>query len=71
MTIRQYKGKGERKYNLNNLVGNPGTVLKSGEVTRTHRMRASPEAQDWFAGLTTVQRGEIIYKLMKEAQANN
>lgn len=70
MTARE-KRKGERAYNLENLSGHPGTLLQDGEITRTHRVRTTPEVQDWFAALTTVERGEMLTVLMQQHQRRN
>lgn len=42
---------------------NAGPLLREGEVTRTHRVRASQEVQDWFAALSAEQRGALLARV--------
>jgi hypothetical protein len=39
---------------------NAGPLLQSGEVTRTHRVRAPDTVQVWFASLTADERGRLL-----------
>lgn len=59
------KRKPHTRYNLQNLTGQPGKLLKDGEVSRTHRVRAAPDVQEWFSGLSAEERGERLLALME------
>lgn len=64
------KRKPHIRYNLQNLSGQPGKLLKDGEMSRTHRVRASQEVQEWFSGLSAEERGERLLALMEAEKSS-
>lgn len=59
MTSRARQGRGPGRPVLENL-RNAGPLLREGEVTRTHRVRASQEVHDWFAAMSAGERGVLL-----------
>jgi hypothetical protein len=43
---------------------NAGSRLREGELTRVHRVRASPAVQDWFGAMSAEERGAALALLM-------
>lgn len=68
MEVKAKRGRGPGRPVLENLK-NAGPLLREGEITRTHRVRASADVHTWFATMTAEERGVLLAQVMAGAPA--
>lgn len=60
-TVKRVRGPGRPV--LENL-RNAGPLLREGEITRTHRVRASAAVHEWFGAMSAEERGAVLARSM-------